>query len=426
MTKQKFLHNLINVVAVFLFAVFLLFDGYTWGKFAFLAASLAIYVLGLWERNEKIVLRFDMYVVIYFVFIAYVLLTALWAKSAMSTITMARTLFRTFICAYIVYLYFVKEEDVSRLLRILMWAGYVVAIYSLMFYGVDELLKAGTDSSLRADNEFTNVNGIGFVCALSCMLQVNEFLEKRYQGTIVFMIPTVIVLAATQSRTALVMFGLGICSAFIVKNQNESFVKKFGKIIIGCVVAVLIIYGLLQLEIFSGIKQRMQTMFNSFIGNGKADSSALIRKKMIEIGWKEFTEHPIGGIGIANSYFITDKYLGKKTYLHNNFVELLSCGGIFAFIFYYAIYVYLFYNLWKYRNADKKQSMFFAIWLLIMLVVDFGTVSYYDKSQNFYLMIHFVNIQNLKKKAAKQANENCKLCEKAPKIYHGQRLSSVG
>ena len=60
MTKQKFLHNLINVVAVFLFAVFVLFEGYAWGKFTFLAASLAIYVLGLWERNDKIVLRFDM------------------------------------------------------------------------------------------------------------------------------------------------------------------------------------------------------------------------------------------------------------------------------------------------------------------------------------------------------------------------------
>ena len=426
MTKQKFLHNLINVVAVFLFAVFLLFDGYTWGKFAFLAASLAIYVLGLWERNDKIVLRFDMYVVIYLVFIAYVLLTALWAKSAMSTITMARTLFRTFICAYIVYLYFVKEEDVSRLLRILMWAGYVVAIYSLMFYGVDELLKAGTDSSLRADNEFANVNSIAMCCALSCMIQANEFFEKRNRWTCVFLIPVLIVIGATQSRKALLFLIVGVFSAFIVKNQNESFVKKFGKIIVGCVVAVLIIYGLLQLEIFSGIKQRMQTMFNSFTGNGKADGSSLTREKMIEIGWKEFTEHPVGGIGIANSYFITDKYLGWKTYLHNNFVELLSSGGVFAFIFYYAIYVYLFYNLWKYRNADKKQTMFFAIWLLIMLALDYGSVSYSSKVQNFYLMIHFVNIQNLKKKAAKQANENRRLCEKNPKISHGQKLSSVG
>ncbi len=422
---QKFLHNLINIFAVFLFAVFILFDGYVWGKYAFLAASLAIYILGLMERNDKIVLRFDMYVVIYLVFIAYVLLTALWAKSALSTITMARTLFRTFICTYIVYLYFVKEKDISRLLRILMWAGYVVAIYSLIFYGVDELLKAGTDSSLRADNEFANVNSIAMCCALSCMIQANEFFENRNRWTCVFLIPVLIVIGATQSRKALLFLIVGVFSAFIVKNQNESFVKKFGKIILGCAVAALIIYGLLQLEIFSGIKQRMQTMFNSFTGNGKADHSSLIREKMIEIGWKEFTEHPVGGIGIANSYFITDKYLGMKTYLHNNFVELLSCGGIFAFVFYYAIYVYLFYSLWKYRNADKKQAMFFAIWLLIMLVLDYGNVSYYSKMQNFYLMIHFVNIQNLKKKAAKQANENQKLCEKDPKIYHGQRLSSV-
>ena len=422
MTKQKFLHNLINVVAVFLFAVFLLFDGYTWGKFAFLAASLAIYVLGLWERNDKIVLRFDMYVVIYLVFIAYVLLTALWAKSAMSTITMARTLFRTFICAYIVYLYFVKEKDVSRLLRILMWAGYVVAIYSLMFYGVDELLKAGTDSSLRADNEFANVNGIGFVCALSCMFQANEFFEKRSRWTTIFIIPTIIVLAATQSRTAWAIFLLGGFSAFIIKNQNESSLKKVLKILFEGIVALLIVYALLQLEIFTGIKERMDSLINSFTGNGKADHSALIRERMIEIGWLTFLEHPIGGIGMSNSYFITQEYLGKQTYLHNNFVELLSGGGIFAFIFYYAIYGYLFYNLWKYRKADKKQAMFFSMWLLIMLVADFGTVSYYDKSQNFYLMIHFVTVENLKRKARRQQYANYKICESTTQVCNGQKL----
>lgn len=423
LNKCEHIKKLISILTIFLFASFVLFETYSWGRYAFLAASLAIYVLGLWERNDKIVLRFDMYVVIYLVFIAYVLLTALWAKSAMSTITMARTLFRTFICAYIVYLYFVKEEDVSRLLRILMWAGYVVAIYSLMFYGVDELLKAGTDSSLRADNEFANVNSIAMCCALSCMIQANEFFEKRNRWTCVFLIPVLIVIGATQSRKALLFLIVGVFSAFIVKKQNESFVKKFGEIILGCVVAALIIYGLLQLEIFSGIKQRMQTMFNSFTGNGKADGSSLTREKMIEIGWKEFTEHPIGGIGIANSYFITDKYLGKKTYLHNNFVELLSCGGIFAFIFYYAIYGYLFYNLWKYRKADKKRAMFFAIWLLIMLVLDYGNVSYYDKSQNFYLMIHFVNVENLKRKARKQQYANNKICESTTQVCNRQKLS---
>lgn len=423
MTKQNFLHNLINVVAVFLFAVFLLFDGYTWGKYAFLAASLAIYILGLLERNDKVVFRLDAYVFLNVVFIFYVFLTALWANNPSKTLTMFSTLFRIFACAYIVYLYFVKEEDASRLLRILMWAGYIVAIYTVMFYGVDDLLKAGTDSSLRADNEFANVNSIAMCCALSVMIQANEFFEKRNRWTCLFLIPVLIVIGATQSRKALVFLIIGVFSAFIVKNQNESTLKKIGKIVVGCVVALLLVYALLQLDIFSGIRERMESMINSFSGKGKADHSALIRKQMIEAGWKEFLEHPIGGIGISNSYFITLQYFGRETYLHNNFVELLSCGGIFAFIFYYAIYIYLFYNLWKYRKADKKQAMFFAIWLLIMLIADFGTVSYYDKSQNFYLMIHFVNIENLKRKARTEQIEDNKICESGKKIHYRSQLS---
>ena len=414
---QKFLHNLINILAVFLFAVFILFEGYAWGKYAFLAASFAIYILGLLERNGKVVFRLDAYVFLNVVFIFYAFLTALWAKSPDSTITMTRTLIRTFLCAYIVYLYFVKEEDVSRLLRILMWAGYIVAIYALMFYGVDELMKAGSDSSLRVDNEFANINSIAICCALSVMIQANEFLEKRNRWTCFFLIPVFIVIGATQSRKALLFLIIGVFSAFIVKNQNESTIKKVAKTILGCVIAFILVYCLLQLEIFSGIKERMEELLNSFSGKGEVDHSALIREQMIEAGWREFIEHPIGGIGISNSYFITLQYFGRKTYLHNNFVELLSCGGIFAFVFYYAIYAYLFYNLWKYRKADKKQAMFFAIWLLIMLALDYGNVSYYSKDQNYYLMIHFVNIENLKRKARVEQSESFKVCKSFKKVY---------
>ena len=417
MSQQKFLHNLINIFAVFLFAVFILFEGYAWGKYAFLAASFAIYILGLLERNGKVVFRLDAYVILNVVFIFYVFLTALWAKSPDSTITMTRTLIRTFLCAYIVYLYFVKEEDVSRLLRILMWAGYIVAIYALMFYGVDELMKAGSDSSLRVENAFANVNSIAMCCALSCMIQANEFMEKRNRWTCVFLIPVLIVIGATQSRKALLFLIVGVFSSFIVKNQNESIGKKIGKIIVGCIVTIFLVYALLQLDIFSGVKERIESMFNAFFGGGDSDGSALTRKKMIEIGWEEFLKHPIGGIGISNSYFITLQYLGRETYLHNNFVELLSCGGIFAFTFYYAIYVYLFYNLWKYRKADKKQAMFFAIWLLIMLALDYGNVSYYSKDQNYYLMIHFVNIENLKRKARIEQSESFKVCKSFKKVY---------
>ena len=422
MTKQKILHNLINVITVFLFSSFVLFESYTWGKFAFLAASVAIYILGLIERG-KTGIRMDAFVWLNLVFIMYVLLTAFWAEDPESTMIMARSLFRTFACAYIVYLYFLEEKDIFRLLRIVMWAGYVVALYSLFFYGMDELLKAGQDSSVRAGNEFANVNSIGLCCALSCMIQMNEFLEKRNRWTVLLLIPTLVVMGATQSRKAFLFLIVGIITSFIIKNQEEKLVKKFFKGSIGCIIAVFVIYALFQLDIFVGVRERMQLMLNSFTGKGKVDGSTMERKRMIKIGLEEFFEYPIGGIGMANSYFITAKYLGWKTYLHNNFVELLACGGIFAFIFYYLIYVYLFYNLWKYRNEDRKQAMFFAVWLLIMLILDYGNVSYSSKDQNFYLMIHFINIKNLKRKAMVKQDGNSKICEGVKQVYNGQKLS---
>ena len=54
----------------------------------------------------------------------------------------------------------------------------------------------------------------------------------------------------------------------------------------------------------------------------KVDSSTRIRQKMITEGIKYFKEHPLTGVGIGNSGEITGLFT-SRTYLHNNFVDLL-------------------------------------------------------------------------------------------------------
>jgi len=63
------------------------------------------------------------------------------------------------------------------------------------------------------------------------------------------------------------------------------------------------------------------------------------------------------------------------------------------------MYVYLFLQLWNYRRIDPQRAAFFALWLGLMLAMNYGMVTYYSKAQNFYLMIHFVNVFQLKQKA---------------------------
>lgn len=408
MTKslRKAVMSLIFIFTTALFVLFILFDTYTWGKYTFLGLSIGIFILGCAIQHGKTSVRLTPYVAMNVLFICFALISSLWAISASDSVTMARTLTRTFVCAYAVYITYINipELDETVLLKAVMWAGYIVSIYTLFFYGLDTIIAAGSSSSLRVNTEFANVNTIGMACALSCVIQVGiRFIGSnlRLFPSALFMIPCIVVIAATQSRKAIVFLAAGILGCIFVNAQKSD--KKLGgklfRILPGICVCVVIFYIILQLNIFSGVRERMSTLMNSFFGTGAADHSTTLRHDMRILGLKWFIRHPIGGIGMANPHILARDYLNFNAYLHDNFAELLCGGGIIGFCLYYTMYVYLFSQLWKYRKVDKQRVAFFALWLMLMLAMNFGMVTYYSKAQNFYLMIHFMNVFDLKRKA---------------------------
>ena len=150
---------------------------------------------------------------------------------------------------------------------------------------------------------------------------------------------------------------------------------------------------------FSGVKERMLTMINAALGNGKVDHSTIVRNKMKQLGLEWFFKYPIKGIGIANPHILAAKYLNFDAYLHDNFVELLCGGGIIGFCLYYSMYAYLFFELWRYRKVEPVCVTFFAMWLFLMFAMNYGMVTYYSKSENYYMMINFFYVYQLKKKS---------------------------
>ena len=131
-------------------------------------------MLGCGINNGKIGIRFTQYTTFNVLFIGFTLLSSLWAISASDSVVMARTLMRIFICAYMVYITYLNTPELDEMvfLKSVMWAGYIVSLYSLSFYGLDRMIVAGS-SNLRISNEFANVNTIGLACALSCVIQIN-------------------------------------------------------------------------------------------------------------------------------------------------------------------------------------------------------------------------------------------------------------
>ena len=408
---RKIVTSLIFGLTVLLFAIFVIFDTHTWGKYAFLGLSICIFMLGCGMNRGEISLRFTPYVAMNVLFICFSLLSSFWAINALDSVIMVRTLIRVFICAYMLYLTYlnIPEMDVSMLLKAVMWAGYIISLYTLFFYGLDTIIAAGSSTNLRIENVFSNVNTIGMACALSCVIQINlKYLRPQDHlfPSALLMVPSVVVVAATQSRKALVFLIVGALGYVFVKatkSPKSIFIKCF-KILLWILILAFVLYWILQLEVFDGIRKRMEAMLNAVLGNDKADHSTILRNNLRTLGLTWFLKYPIGGIGIANPHILANQYYAIDAYLHDNFVELLCGGGIIGFCIYYAMYVYLFRQLWKYRKVNKQRVAFFALWLGLMLAMNFGMVTYYSKAQSFYLMVHFVNVFDLKRKALELCN----------------------
>ncbi len=405
-TSRKLMASLMRIFTAALFALFILFDTYTWGKYVFLLLSACVFVLGLILNHGKVKFKINAYAVLNILFICFVFASSLWAIQPSDSVIMGRTLLRTFVCAYAVYTTYINlhELNISVLLKAVMWAGYFVAIYALIFYGMDRMLAAGSDSSLRVDNEFSNVNTIGLACSLSCVIQINlKFIDSKTRlfPSVLFMIPSIVVMSATQSRKAFVFLIVGILGCVFVRAQelHKGLFIKTLKVLFWISILALIIYGFLQLEVFDGIRERMEGILDAVLGNGKVDHSTMVRNDLRSLGLEWFLKYPFGGVGIANPHILAAKFLNFDAYLHDNFVEMLCGGGIVGFCLYYAMYIYLFRLLWKYRNVDRRRTAFFILWLLLMLAMNYGMVTYYSKSQNFYLMIHFINVIDLRRTA---------------------------
>ena len=412
-TLRKVVTSLIFAFTTALFVLFILFDTYIWGKYVFLGLSVCILILGSVINHGKVIPKSSPYITLNILFIGFVLCSSLWAINTSDSMIMARTLMRSFLCAYAVYITYlnVPELDATVLMKAVMWAGYIVALYSLSFYGLDKMIAAGHKSNLRLENGFANVNTIGLACALSCVIQINLRNlrpKERIFPSALFMIPCAVAITATQSKKALIFLIVGVLGYAFVKAQKskKGFLTKGAKILFWVLILALILYWILQLEAFNGVLKRMESILDLVSGKGKVDRSTTLRNNLKELGLEWFVKYPIGGIGIANPHILAAQYYNFDAYLHDNFVELLCGGGIIGFCLYYAMYFYLFKQLWRYRNVDKQRVTFFAIWLGLMFAMDYGMVSYSSKSQNFYLMIHFVNVFQLKQKAALEKGDN--------------------
>ena len=325
-------------------------------------------------------------------FYIFCLLSVFWALNYKIVLLRTTTILEVFICMCVFYDYYVRLDNYTILLKIIVYAGYTVLIYSNMMTMAQEGIRLG--------NEFANVNTICMFISTAVIIDVYLSLYGKLRWSLlVFIIPTLVLISFSQSRKALFMVFFAPIMMYLYKNSHNitKDLRPMLRILVGLIFVGFIISLFSDSNLFIGITQRIESLISGLQGSEDTDTSTYLRLQMIDLGMKTFRESPILGVGIGNSIVVMSKEMGRATYFHNNYVELLSGGGVMAVILYYSMHLSLLRQMLRYRKKEPMCVLFF-IMICTTLFTDYGAVSYYSKNTYFYFMLYFAFVERCKMK----------------------------
>lgn len=383
--------EIINVLTTLLFASFVVFDKSPYISSILFCISVVIFIIHASKKSYRVSIHFGPYHCFVLTFSMYALASALWATNPAWSIQKGVTIFEILVCMAIPYMHFTEGDSVAVLLKTVAIGGTLIAVYCFCFFGVGTMIN-WIISGTNIEDAITNQNILGMVCAFAFILSVYYMYENKWY--VIGLIPCLLVVAASTSRKALILLALGTIAVLFIRSESKNPIYTLLKLV-GIVIIVGILLGIIiKLNIFSGVNERMKGLIALISGVGEIDNSTNLRRMMIAKGLKQFSKTPLIGIGIGNAGTLEIK---GYNYLHNNYVELLACGGIIGFLIYYSMYFYIIANLIKYRKYEGKLSKLIFCLVMLILIMDYGAVSYYDKVTYFFRMIFCLHIQNLKK-----------------------------
>lgn len=398
MGKDSKTDKMIWALTTFMFACFSISTtNSNWSSLSLAIITAIVLVINL-SRKGFSGIRIDNFHKSIFLFAMYCLASSLWAIDSNDALEKGITILEILLCLSIFYwTYSRMNTPFTKLLKSIMWGGYIVVLYAFATGGITEIIMTVMKGG-RLQSSFDNVNAVALLCAFSIILSVYFMIYKKNILLVIMDIPTLILLAACGSRKAMVILVLGCIAVYLftsnVKNKTGILPKIFG----ACVLLSVILIAISSMELFGGINERMEGLIALITGQGEIDHSSMVRQQMSELGFSIFLEHPILGIGAGNAHIIDAKVLGEDCYLHNNYAEVLANGGLIGFILYYGQFYRVFLGTKKVGGLKTSEGRILLIMLASLLIADFGLVSYYSKIYYFFLLtfnMYFLEKRNI-------------------------------
>ncbi|MEZ9976643.1 O-antigen ligase family protein [Vibrio breoganii] len=175
------------------------------------------------------------------------------------------------------------------------------------------------------------------------------------------------------------------------------------------VLFITVLFALLLLLLTNNpISARLERFLIAISGDTdslRISESAYLRVYIFKHGYELFTQHMWLGVGLNNAKeFIIWPNRGVGTFLHNNYLDILTSGGLPLFIVYYAPITYCLAWLIKTRKkvrnlCDKKAydlCKLAIVFLIMKFVYDLTWTTYFEFFMVFTAMFSIYAVFHLK------------------------------
>ncbi len=402
--KISVLEKIKDLLTVLLYISFIVFSNDINGVYYMLGLIFIIYLIHCKYYGFSMIKNVGIFHIYMLSVSLFCIFSALWAWNADYAIEKGVTIFELLIAFTLLYEAYSKVA-ITRLLSIVMWSGFILSVYTIIFVGFDSLQDTIEEAG-RMENSFANVNVIGMCCSTSILIALYFFQRRRNIIDILMCFPCFIIVSASGSRKAFIMLVIGIIYIMLFKpykQKKKKGIPKFVVAILSVFILSVVFWVIGKSGFFGGTLDRMDGLIASFTGKGEEDSSSMIRAYYRMIGFRQFFETPLLGIGMGNGRLLAYEYTGHDCYLHSNYAEVAANGGVVGLLFVYWIYIKLIRCEISFLKKDPYAVMI-LLFIILNLILDYGKVSYYSKDIYFIIMICCLHIDSCKKLLTEQNN----------------------
>lgn len=358
-----------------------------WGIVLFAIVNMLIVIV---KKDLPVVNQFFIWMLAFFF---WGTLSYFWSLYFAITFEILKTLLINLLVFWLISCVIITEVDIYALFKIIVYATTLNGIYIL--YKIDVGLLGTTQIGADLLGEMWNGNTIGIMMAFGVLISLlliskEETRLKKIRYIIIIVVSTLIVIL-TGSRKALFFVVFGYV-AFTGLSSKSNRILLMTKIIIILALGYQLIMNIPLFYSILGV--RIEGLFSIVTGLGAVDSSTELRIEYIDYGLSWFMDKPIFGYGLDNYRVLLYRAIGKGTYSHNNYIELLVGVGVIGTIIYYYAFGYVLVNARKLLKASKEPMTYLIVVIMVaILISQYGFVTYYDFMVNLIICISFIVVR---------------------------------